>query len=163
MEYATGNSTKQGGVKRDLNFILGRLSLTARAVSGAQETKRATLDSLPTELLQHIASFLPIASAASLALLNRPLRRALGDRYWLSLRDATRPSEKRDFLAILERDLPGFVLCHCCNRFHRWIAEESPRRTSEWGAAATRRECIIRDQIKLEHVPAYNLYSDTVS
>ncbi len=59
---------------------------------------------------------------------------------------------------MLERDLPRFVLCHRCNRLHRWIAEESPRRTSERGTAATRRECIIRDQIRLEHVPAYDLY-----
>lgn len=59
---------------------------------------------------------------------------------------------------MLERDLPGFVLCHCCDQLHRWIAEESPRRTWEWEAAATRRECIIHDQIKPEHVPAYDLY-----
>ena len=144
-------------VNRGVGSIIGRLSLTGPAITDAEETKGATLVSLPNELLQHIASFLPITSAASLAFSGRHLRQALGDQYWLPLKDVTRSPLKLDFLIMLERDLPGYVLCHCCNRLHSWIAEETPRRASQWGEVATRRECIMRDQIKLDHVPAYDL------
>jgi len=144
-------------VRGNVDSIIGGLSLTSPAVTKPKETKRAMLVSLPTELLQHIASFLSNASAASLTLSSRLIRRALGDQHWLSLKDVTCSDERRDFLAMLERDLPGYVLCHCCNRLHRWLAEESPRRTSAWGAATAQRECVMRDQLKLEHVPAYDL------
>jgi hypothetical protein len=94
-------------------FGLGRDGDIKPASSGA-------FDTLPVEIIQHIASSLPVASAAAWALCNRQLSQALGDQYWKTLRSkSTKCKEEKDaFLQLLDRDLPDYLYCAVCMKLH---------------------------------------------
>lgn len=77
----------------------------------------SSLERLPFELLQHIASHLPASSAASLALCSHHVRDVIGTQCWVAIR-APSP-EKRKFLSYMEQDLPDHRLCDRCAQFHR--------------------------------------------
>ena len=72
---------------------------------------------LPSEMLLHIASFLPVGSAALLALCNHSTSCILGPQYWEKLQTVP-PREREEFLLTLERDLPAFIFCHRCAKLH---------------------------------------------
>ncbi|MCJ1358093.1 MAG: hypothetical protein MMC33_008091 [Icmadophila ericetorum] len=76
----------------------------------------AHLQKLPLEIFQHIASFLPTGSAASLALCSHALMLSLGRQYWFRLREER--EQRRQFLRYIERNTPGFYFCHCCVKLH---------------------------------------------
>lgn len=103
-----------------------------------------SLTDLPPELVQHIAIFLPAASAAALALCNHRICSALGTQYWKALgtwREAggRKPEEvpiiwedmakeppqtaRSDFLSLLERDSPEYIFCRRCELLHLPIFE----------------------------------------
>ncbi|PVH80348.1 hypothetical protein DL98DRAFT_654755 [Cadophora sp. DSE1049] len=68
---------------------------------------------LPNEIILHISSFLPRDEIAALALTCQPLRLAL-PKSSFSL-----PWENKvNFLHLLERDLPGHVVCRYCRKLH---------------------------------------------
>ena len=74
---------------------------------------------LPIEILQRIATYLPAHAAAAFAFSCKTMHHILGQQYWsaLSIRDADGEApnpEKLAFLAMLEKDLPTYRLCHCC-------------------------------------------------
>lgn len=74
------------------------------------------LERLPIELLQLIARQLPLSSAASLSLCSKTIAHVVGLQYRHKLSSQT--LEKQDFLVLIERDHPGYWLCHVCTRLH---------------------------------------------
>lgn len=83
-----------------------------------KEKQPLSLMDLPTEILQHIASFLPTSSAAAFALCSHSLSRVLGSQYWTKLREPHQ-KERDEFLALVEKDLPDYILCQRCAKLHR--------------------------------------------
>ncbi|KAI9737218.1 MAG: hypothetical protein M1818_005750 [Claussenomyces sp. TS43310] len=106
--------------------------------SGPQPAKSTPdMTTLPLELLQLIAALLPVHSAVALALCTRRFYLALGKQYCAALgtwraaggmtyKEITQGSlwiEPRrgplyEFLALLERDMPNYILCNRCIKLH---------------------------------------------
>ena len=78
---------------------------------------------LPIELLLQIILYLPVESAAAVALISKHYYVAL-KRYVLP--DLSDKATKRRFLRLLEEDLPEYIACHGCNILYRWKAS-APR------------------------------------
>ena len=137
-----------------------RLEVASRGPKRGEISLHAPLCDLPLEILQLITAFLPITSAASFALCSRFTYSAIGSQDWHLLRDPAYGTAKRQFLAILERDLPNFVYCNRCNLLHRRMEHESPRRPSGWAGLLNHsvKRCIRRDRIRFLWVRNYNLY-----
>ena len=74
------------------------------------------LEGLPVELLQSIATYLPLSAAASFALSNKYICYLLGRQYWHHLR--SQPLEYKIFLGFLEKNMTGHWLCDQCLTFH---------------------------------------------
>ena len=88
-----------------------------------------SLEDLPYELIQLVASFLPTGSAASLALCNRSMTRILGTHYWEGLKCHSQGEQRKRFLFALERDLPNYFFCHYCSKLHHKDAPGFPNRS----------------------------------
>ena len=89
--------------------------------------KDSPLYVLPMEILQYIsATFLPPDAAASLALCSHLMLRILGTQAFHSLRLECHSIERTRFLKNLENDLPDWLFCHCCSRFHPVDQNEDP-------------------------------------
>ena len=74
---------------------------------------------LPVEILHYIsATFLPSDAAASLALCSHSMLKALGGQALHSLALKCDTIERTRFLKNLEKDLPDWLLCHHCAKFH---------------------------------------------
>lgn len=82
-----------------------------------KEKQPLSLVDLPMEIVQHIASFLPTSSAAALALCSHSLNRVLGTQYWDNLRGPHQEG-RENFLSLLEKDLPDYILCQRCAKLH---------------------------------------------
>ena len=66
-----------------------------------------------------IALHLPLADAASFALVDCRLSMLIGPPYWPRLRaSAVTTSHREQFLSTLARDLPSWFFCHSCSRLH---------------------------------------------
>lgn len=94
----------------------------ARMQSLEQTSKFSTL---PTEIIEHISGFLPMCSVAALSLCSRRL-------FWLFGGPAFRSmgrAEKFRFLVLLEKDYPGWLLCHHCHLFHPIAEDDGPWNT----------------------------------
>ena len=76
------------------------------------------LATLPTEIILHILSFLPISSAACLAFCNHPFKARLGLMYWDSIRLGHNERERDDFLSLVAQDHPSYIFCYQCSRLH---------------------------------------------
>jgi hypothetical protein len=72
------------------------------------------LSRLHPGIIIHVTQFLPTASAASFALCCCSTYDILGTRYWEALQTGGRQQEREAFLLLLERDLPGYILCYYC-------------------------------------------------
>ncbi|KAH7411279.1 hypothetical protein BKA64DRAFT_704382 [Cadophora sp. MPI-SDFR-AT-0126] len=68
---------------------------------------------LPNELVLYISSFLPREAMAALALTCHPLRLALPESFF-----KVPWEDKINFLELLERELPGHVVCRYCRKLH---------------------------------------------
>lgn len=91
-------------------------SIMAHLESTCGNHSPSMLERLPTELLQLIARQLPLSSAASLSLCSKRICHVVGLQYRHNLSSQTR--EKQDFLVLIERDYPGYWLCHVCTKLH---------------------------------------------
>lgn len=119
-------------------------------IDGPPAQHATCLADLPPEIVQEIAVFLPLASAAAFALCSRRISQVLGTQYWEALgswRDAggLKPSERvigeaaiepqggerADFLALLDRDLPDYIFCGRCARLHIPIFERCSKADNE--------------------------------
>ncbi|KAL9117973.1 MAG: hypothetical protein Q9187_005485 [Circinaria calcarea] len=75
--------------------------------------------SLSNELIQHIATYLPLASAAVLTLCGRSLRQILGTRYTDRFLGVYGDKKERQiFLSLLAKDLPLQYACFHCLKLH---------------------------------------------
>lgn len=77
----------------------------------------SALTLLPTELLLHIASFLPVENAVCLALTTKYFHSTLSTEIDMTLPN---PEQKNRFLRLLERDFPQLLTCRTCNILYRW-------------------------------------------
>lgn len=75
------------------------------------------LSKLPPELLTHIATFLPAASAASFALCCTPLYALLAIPY-LKCKRGHHPFKTSELLSLLARDLTDYIACYHCAKLH---------------------------------------------
>ncbi|OCK73879.1 hypothetical protein K432DRAFT_398541 [Lepidopterella palustris CBS 459.81] len=77
---------------------------------------------LPVELVQMVAEFLPASDKAALALSCHRLYYIIG-RSWSPLEG----EDKKAFLTILQKDLPDLYLCQACVQFHGFPKDAGPR------------------------------------
>ena len=75
------------------------------------------MEKLPLEIVLYISTFLPLASAACLALTCRNIKEIVGTRPWLDLEKQR--EEEHLFLSCLEKDTPAYFHCHFCEKLHR--------------------------------------------
>jgi hypothetical protein len=76
------------------------------------------LDRLLPELIIYTARLMPLHSAAAFTLSSHYVYDLLGPGYLKSLRTQNQQEERVAFLALLERDLPHYVVCHGCQNLH---------------------------------------------
>ncbi|KAF2032748.1 hypothetical protein EK21DRAFT_109809 [Setomelanomma holmii] len=90
-------------------------------------TQTVPILSLPIELLQHITSYLDIASAAPLCLSTRYIYYALGSAHLTSHINGSKSRfEKRRMIeGVVERAFPGHWFCAWCDVFHAWNATDT--------------------------------------
>ena len=94
-----------------------------------QPPPRLSLAGLPTEIIGCIANYLPVSSAACLALCNHSFQQRLGTRHWDALRpgDSEEEAEERGaFLSLVAQDLPSYIFCYQCSRLHHEDEIRSP-------------------------------------
>lgn len=99
------------------------------------ETQKAhpdsTIEKLPVEIQQHIASFLTPDSAACLTLCSKSLKGVIGQRSWFALQTKDQKKARLSFLMVLQRDLPQWLPCYHCEKLHPFNLKPcsySPRR-----------------------------------
>ena len=98
------------GRRRPVEFI---------AESDQASSAVMTFEKLPLEILQLVAEFLPVDSAACLALSNKFLASAIGTRSWSTLRSRKFRGERRRFIVSIQRDIEEWLfLCHHCVSLH---------------------------------------------
>ena len=94
----------------------------------ATGNKKAPIYALPVEVIQYISvAFLPADAAASLALCSRSMLKILGSQTLRSLALDRHDTERTRFLENLERDLPDWLLCPHCLKFHPVDPNAHPR------------------------------------
>ena len=74
---------------------------------------------LPPELLLQIMLYLPVESAAAVALISKYHYAALKQYVLPGLSDT---AGKKRFLRLLEADLAEYIACHCCDILYQWKA-----------------------------------------
>ena len=75
---------------------------------------------LPTEIIQHIVSFLPLASKAAVILTNKLVINTIGTCSWKTLASTNYNTERTEFLFLLERDnYARYWLCKECAVLHQ--------------------------------------------
>ena len=100
-------------------LIANRLKAASRFLDTQKWHKRphiSCLESLPVELLQSIAGYLSLSSAASFALSSKYIWYVMGSQYWHQLR--SQPFEYKIFHGLLEKTMTGHWLCYECLTFH---------------------------------------------
>ncbi|KAI9880202.1 MAG: hypothetical protein M1830_004788 [Pleopsidium flavum] len=122
--------------------------------NNGEERIRISLIELPVEILQFIASLLPVSSAASLALCNHSICHAIGTQFWHALRREDQSNPKLDFLLCLERDLRSFILCHRCLKLHRRDPVEGPKQRYYGNRE---RQCVKEDGVLRNYAFDYNM------
>lgn len=102
------------------NKFTNRLKAVCRFCGDTDKSHRrpriSFLERLPVELLQLIATNLPLSAAASFALSSKYICYVVGPQYWHHLR--SQPLEHEIFLGFLEKDMNRHWLCHQCLIFH---------------------------------------------
>lgn len=99
---------------------------TSSANPDASSTPRATLYSLPPEIIAEITRYLSRIEKAMLALVHPQIAHSMGTMSWKELQGR----EKTNFLRNLSRDLPGYFLCRSCHVLHRRDFGKTGRWTS---------------------------------
>ncbi|KAL9029367.1 MAG: hypothetical protein Q9196_002393, partial [Gyalolechia fulgens] len=95
-----------------------RKSRLVSSTKTAASDERCPLLDLPVDIIRTLQDFLPLASAASLALTGRTLLETLGNEPLRAINLPANADQKKSFLGSLQRDLPGWQLCHPCSVFH---------------------------------------------
>ncbi|KUJ14836.1 uncharacterized protein LY89DRAFT_123379 [Mollisia scopiformis] len=101
----------------DLARRLFRFIGWQHAVARPDAFQHSHLGKLPNEIILHIASYLPLESAASFSICCCRFYNCMKTEYLPSLKLAD-PSIQENFLALLEHDLPMHILCPDCKELH---------------------------------------------
>lgn len=96
-----------------LRWIGARLHPKPRPIA----LESSLLGCLPLELIIYIAQFLPPESTLSFSLCCWPIYSILKSQYTKIIKD-DQELNRYEFLALLERDLPGYILCYHCRTLH---------------------------------------------
>ncbi|TAQ88925.1 hypothetical protein B7494_g2783 [Chlorociboria aeruginascens] len=117
---------------------------------------------LPLELILHISSYLPPESGATLALTCYALYSCLEMQCLPPLKKAECSVVNR-FLHLLDRDLPGHLLCPHCNKFHSMSLAEThlPSRQQSL-ASQPRLACWKADSEDYVSVVIHDRFSSTI-
>lgn len=91
--------------------------------------KYLTLETLPVEILQYIASLLDPESAACFTLCSKSLRWSIGNQSWFALRTEDQKRARLNFLNSLQRDLRDWLLCYHCEKLHPFEWKQESHRT----------------------------------
>jgi hypothetical protein len=95
--------------------VTNLLSLAMKSITRRKTpTSKTSILSLPVELLQQIASHLPLASTAAFAFSNKHICHAIGQDSWVELKKAKHKEDKISFLCLIRDSW----FCHYCDEFH---------------------------------------------
>jgi hypothetical protein len=186
------SSVKAIGIKILMAFKKRTSSSTPRAGNLADESpstsvtiKRSptleiesmTLDNLPAEVLLNVAEFLPLSSAATLALCSRKIQSKMG---WAHLQEINKikwkpytnschsaddtalpcPPQEQDrqtFLEFLDRDSLDFIYCYYCKKLHKPGLTDSEKDIRPFVDFHKRRAC---SQVHSYYKPHNYLHQD---
>ncbi|KAI9700481.1 MAG: hypothetical protein M1820_006780 [Bogoriella megaspora] len=76
------------------------------------------IESLSSQLWRSIIGFMSVADAASLAFSSKTLMDRIGSEPWAALKDPGSKKERIQFLVRLDRDLPAYLHCFPCAKYH---------------------------------------------
>jgi hypothetical protein len=110
--------------------ILSRLRLWYQPRPNALES--SFIGKLPPEIILYIREFLPHASAAAFSLCCTSLCSILGADAFAAIKDGDELETMREYLALLERDLPNHLACFYCSKLHSIKEARSYRRSSNY-------------------------------
>ena len=99
-----------------IKHIFSHLGLWHQPRPNALET--SPIGKLPPEITLCVTDFLPRASAAAFSLCCRPICTMLGAYAFAALKDGDELKTMREYLALLERDLPDHLACFYCGKLH---------------------------------------------
>ena len=95
-------------------------------LSKKRTSQTAKIFILPAEILEIIADMLPISLSAAFSVCSRRLWRLLGAGILHYLKSVDGNVDKKDFLRLLERDLPNYLYCHHCIILHPVSRKDKP-------------------------------------
>lgn len=117
-------------LRRLKNWIKGGNPKTQPDSTVAEFVQRqpsaSTIEKLPVEMQQHIASFLTPDSAACLTLCSKSLQRVIGQQSWIALQTKDRKNARMSFLSLLQKDLHEWLPCYHCEKLHPLILKPDP-------------------------------------
>ena len=99
-----------------IKSIFSQLGVLHRPRPNALES--SFIGRLPPEVILCITEFLPRASAAAFSLCCKPICSILGAYAFAAVKDGDELETIREFLALLERDLPDHLACFLCSKLH---------------------------------------------
>lgn len=97
-----------------------------------RQSSALTIEKLPVEIQQHIASFLAPDSAACLTLCSKSLQRVIGQQSWFALRTNDQKKARISFLYMLQKDLREWLLCYHCEKLHPFTLKPVPYSYAPW-------------------------------
>ena len=106
------------------SVLLGLWSVTM--ASKPKKSQSARIFMLPPELLDIVSGILPFRSRAAFSVCSQGLWRLLGANILRHLKNANGIADKREFLRLLERDLPYYMYCHHCTILHPLLRNDKP-------------------------------------
>lgn len=136
-----------------LSSCFRRTSVERIAEADQEAPAIMRLDRLPVEILQRIADFLPLNSAACLILSKKLFTLAIGHRSWVKLQSRQYRRERLRLLILMQRDLKEWVVCYHCELLHP--VKRKPLSYTQWRDLAER-PCSETDGI-VEILPTYIL------
>ncbi|KAI9655968.1 MAG: hypothetical protein M1821_005029 [Bathelium mastoideum] len=104
-----------------LHSLSRRLSLdsdTATLREEEREPGEPMIESLSPQLWKRITEFTPLEDAAALAFSSKTLLNRLGIESWQALNHPECKKNKINFLVRLNKNLPAYLLCFPCAKFH---------------------------------------------
>lgn len=127
-------------------LTLSRISFSSRTVIYLRPRPRLGCLAIPPEILLAIIAFLDRPSLLSLALTCRTFFL-----YYFPQPLQLSSTEKQDFLALLERDVPHHYFCHFCLKLHRWRMSWFRHFDSEIPHYYMKHEDTCREKYQIKH------------
>lgn len=101
-----------------------------------------TIEKLPSEIIQYIASFLGPDSAACLTLCSKYLQHVIGRQSWFALQTEDQKKARSSFLFMLQKDLRDWLPCYHCAKLRFCVFK--PYSHPSWNSQIEH-PCILTD------------------